>query len=187
MKKIFYLVALCFTITVVESQAQLLEFGVKGGVNFPSLNSTDNSADWDSKNGWHAGLMAKVNIPIVNIQGEVLFSHASFTLPDMEDFKNTTLAIPITAQLLLLDVFTIHAGPQFKYAVSQKLGDVDFQDQIEENTVSFVAGAGVMLGKLDFHFRFIFPSKLNINLGTITNEYKSSDWQLSLGYWFGEE
>lgn len=185
MKKLLPILTVCLLLLSVESHAKLLDFGIKGGVNFPSLNSTDDGVDFDSKSGWHAGVMAKVNIPIVSIQGEVLYSQTNFSIPGGDDFKNANLAIPITAHLSLLNIFSIHAGPQFAFATSQKLGDVDFSDQIDNKTVSFVAGAGVMLGALDVHFRFIFPSKTEIGVTDIA-EYKSNNWQLSIGYWFGE-
>lgn len=184
MRKFLFVLSVCLLVVSLDSHAQLLDFGIKGGVNFPSLNTTDGSPDWEGKTGWHGGFMARVNIPIVKVQVEALYSQTSFDVPEKDAFKNTHLAVPVTGQISFLKLFTFHTGPQFTYATSQKLGVDDFKKQIEDKTISWVAGFGVMLGSLDVHTRFIFPSSTDIKVDGSVEEFKSNNWQLSLGYWF---
>lgn len=182
MKKRISVIVLCLLMVgFAKAGDGLLDFGLKGGLNFPSLNATD-GFDWNSKVGFHAGAMVRVNIPIVNVIGEVLYSQTGFTAPETEDLKNTYLDIPITAQISLLKIITIHAGPQFSFLTSSKVGDVSIKDDIESNAFNFVAGAGVALGSLEVKGRFVFPS--GIKLSDTTTEYKNSNIQLSVGYWF---
>lgn len=184
MKKILLVLGLYLMLFSTGVNAQLMDFGIKGGVNFPSLNSTGNSVDWDGKTGWHGGVMLKLNIPIIQVQAEALYSQTTFEQPSMEDLKNSNLAIPVTAQLSFLKLFSIHTGPQFMFATSQKLGDQDFGDQIDNKSFSWVAGAGLRLGKLDVHARFVFPSNTEIDASNSVDEFKASNWQLSAGFWF---
>lgn len=183
MKKRISVVVLCLLMVgFVKAGDGLLDFGLKGGLNYPSLNTTDGDFDWDSKVGFHVGGMVRVNIPIVNVIGEVLYSQTGFTAPDSEDLKNTYLDIPITAQISLLKIITIHAGPQFSFLTSSKIGDKNIKDDIDNNAFNFVAGAGVSLGSLNIKGRFIFPSGIEIE--ETATEYKNSNIQLSVGYWF---
>lgn len=182
MKKSVSVLIACFLMIGIAKADGLLDFGIKGGVNFPSLN--DGDIEWDAKTGFHAGARLRVNIPIVAVIGEVLYSETSFTSTETDDFKKSTIEVPIVGQISLLNIITIHAGPQFNFLTSSKVGDIDFKEQIDNNTFNFVAGAGVMLGKLDIHGRFVFPAGMKVTTENVTDEYKNSNIQLSVGYWF---
>lgn len=185
MKRSLILFAVMLMTLPFALNAQLLDFGIKGGANFPSLNSTGSSSpNWSSKTGWHGGVMAKINTPIIQIQGEALYSQTSFNSPEWGDFDNATITLPITAQFNFLSVFTLHAGPQFVFVTSQKIADLDFKEQMDNEIVTFVVGAGVTLGQLDLHARFILPSTTDVNYLGAEDELRSSNFQVSLGYWF---
>ena len=53
----------------------------------------------------------------------------------------------------------------------------------ENNSFRWMAGAGVQLGPLDVHARFIFPSTTTWD--TAGAELKNSNIMISAGYWFG--
>ena len=165
-----------------SAQAQI-KFGVKGGLNLPSLNAQGGSVDLDAATGWHGGLMLELKLPIIGIQADALYSQVGVNGIDFNgtvaDLKHTTIDIPVVAKLYLLKIITIQAGPQFAFVTSSKLGDVDFKDQIDNSTVKFVAGVGVNLGPLDVTGRFIFPSSTKID----NADYKTSTIQLSAGFW----
>jgi hypothetical protein len=177
---------LLFTVLLIGSinvQAQL-KLGLKAGLNLPSLNEQGGSISLDAATGWHAGAMVEIKLPIIGIQGDVIYSQIGVNNIDLNgivgNLKHTTLAIPIVAKLYLLKIFTIQLGPQFSFVTSSKIGDFSVKDQIDSNTVDLVAGLGVSLGPLDVHGRFIFPSTTSISsLG----DYKSSVIQLSVGIW----
>lgn len=186
MKKGISIVVLClFFVAAAQAGDGLLSFGLKGGLNFPSLNAQDGAPTLDSKTGFHAGAMVKVNVILLDVKGEVLYSQTGFEGPSGEDIKNSYLQIPITAELGLLKILSIHAGPQFNYLANSKLSGDDIKDQVEDGSFSFVAGAGVHLGSLEIIGRFVFPSGYKFNeVGEAAKEYKNSNIQLSVGYWF---
>lgn len=188
MKKGISILVLClFVISVAKAGDGLINFGLKGGLNFPSLNAQDGAPTLNTKTGFHAGAMVKVNVIILDVRGEVLYSQTGFESPSGEDIKNSNLQIPITAQFSFLKILSIHAGPQFNYLASSKLSGESFKEQIDDGSFNFVAGAGVHLGSLEIMGRFIFPSGVKFQFDdaiSTASEYKDSNIQLSVGYWF---
>ena len=184
MKKV-YLIAIALVFAgAYNAQAQLLQFGVKGGVNFPSLNDTQNNLSFDSKTGWHAGLGVQVNIPIVKVGAEFLYSSNSFDVTTLgTDLKTAHFDIPVFAKLTLLKIIHIHTGPQFSFIMTAEEGGNDIKDQWDNKAFRWHAGAGVTLGPLDVHARFIFPQ--TTTLGSASEDFKNSNIQLSAMFWFG--
>ena len=102
MKKIYLLAIGLLLVGSFNAQAQLIKFGVKGGVNFPSLSSTSNAITFDNKTGWHAGAMLELNIPIVKVGAEFLYStsttNVAVVTPSMQgDIETAYFEIPVYA------------------------------------------------------------------------------------------
>lgn len=182
MKKIYTILVALLIVGTINSQAQI-KFGVKGGVNLPSLDAQGGAVNLDAATGWHGGLMLELKLPIIGIQADVLYSQVGITDIDIAgtvgDLKHTTLDIPVVVKLYLLKIITIQAGPQFAFVTSSKIGDFDVKDQIDNNTVGFVAGLGLELAMLNASARFVFPSTTTIE----SADYKTSNIQLSVGFW----
>lgn len=172
-----------------QTHAQLVKFGIKGGLNFPSLNDLDGNYTFESNNGWHAGATVLINIPVVKVGADALYSHSATTVSGTSsgDVKVYIIDIPVFAKLNFLKILSIHAGPSFSWANTATLDGVDILDGWEEQNVKFVAGAGVNLGPFDIHGRFIFPSRTNLNINNATSEIKNSNIQLSLTYFFNNK
>lgn len=183
MKTIRLILLACLAFAFSTSSAQLVKFGVKGGLNFPSINSTNGNVTFESKTGWHAGGMVQFNIPIVKVGADLMYTQDTYDVSSGETLKTSHFDIPVWGKLTLLKFITIHAGPLFSFNTDVKLEDVSLKDEWEHKSVRFFAGAGVALGPLDVHGRFIFPSTTTWqNSG---EEIKNSNIQVSLGYWFG--
>lgn len=171
-----------------QSMAQLVKFGVKAGANFPSLNDTNGNFSFDASTGYHFGAAVLVNVPIVKVGAELLYSQTGFTVPNIpDDFKVATLDLPIYAKISILKILSIHAGPSFSIVTSASMGSQDIADQWKENTFHLVAGAGVTLGALDIHGRFIFPSKIDATIPVLTTEINNSTIQLSATYYINHK
>jgi hypothetical protein len=67
--------------------------------------------------------------------------------------------------------------------MSADLAGNDIKEQWESSSFQWMAGAGVQLGPLDVHARFIFPS--NTTFANATEEIKNSNIQASVAFWFG--
>jgi hypothetical protein len=180
MKKVYLIAIALLLVGSYNAQAQL-KLGLKGGLNFPSLNEQNGTIDYNAKTGWHGGVMVEIKLPIIGIQGDILYSQTAFEIPNSDDLQNAYIDIPIVAKLYLFKILTVQAGPQFSFLTSSKLGDIDFKDDWNESNFRLVAGLGVNLGPLDIHGRFIFPAKTEI--ANTVNEFKDSNIQLSVGFW----
>lgn len=73
MKKIFsvFMIAICCLAVAIPAQAQLLKFGVKGGVNLSKLKLEGMK---DNSTGFFSALWQEVTIPIVGLGVERCFA-----------------------------------------------------------------------------------------------------------------
>ena len=180
MKKAYIIALAILLVGSLTAHAQL-KLGLKGGANFPSLNETGGNFEISNTTGWHAGGMLEIKLPILGIQGDLIYSQTGATIVNVGELKNATVDIPIVAKLYILKIITIQAGPQFSFLTSSKLDGESIKEQFDISNARFVAGVGVELGPLYAHGRFIFPSKTEFSqLGT---EVKNSNIQLSVGWW----
>jgi hypothetical protein len=184
MKKIYLIAITLILVGSLNTQAQL-KLGIKAGPSFPSLNETDGNFDITNNTGWHAGGMLEIKLPIVGIQGDIIYSQTSADVVDANNVQSTiksaTVDIPVVAKLYLLKIITIQAGPQFAFLTSSTWDDQDIKDNMSISNIRFVAGLGVSLGPIDVHGRFIFPSKTEF--ADLGSEVKNSNIQLSVGWW----
>jgi len=107
-KKLIIAVAL-FAMTVT-AQAQLVKFGLKGGVNYANQTGSEitvNSSNYDTSaiTSYHAGLVAEIKIvDKFSIQPELLYSTQGASYKNaFEEFNNELgyLSIPVMAKIYL--------------------------------------------------------------------------------------
>ena len=184
MKKIYLIAITLILVGSLNAQAQL-KLGLKAGPSFPTLNETSGTFDITNNSGWHAGGMVEIKLPILGIQGDIIYSQTSADVVDANSVKSTikssTVDIPVVAKLYLLKIITIQAGPQFAFLTSSTWDDQSIKDNMNISNVRFVAGLGVALGPVDIHGRFIFPSQTEF--ADLSGEFKNSNIQLSVGWW----
>lgn len=140
MKKIVLAVAL-LVVTSASMQAQFLRVGVKAGVNFANFSGTE--IQTDGITSYHAGLVAEVKLlDRFAIQPELLYNTQGAEYKSaLGDFKNELgyISIPVMAKIYLTDAFSIEAGPQASFLVSEK-NDFDVEDS---KTFDFAVNAGL--------------------------------------------
>ena len=167
------------------SQAQLLEFGVKGGVNFANYTGGDVSGvDFKTITSYHAGMVMELKVfENFAIQPELLYSTQGAELEGLGDqVKNELgyLSIPVLAKFYLTsNELSLELGPQASFLVSER-NEVDAND-----TNSFEFGiAGGLSYKIT---KSIFVSGRYV--AGLTDAKKDADVknsliQFSLGYMF---
>ena len=93
MKKIFsvLLIAVLGLFIAVPAQAQLIKFGVKGGLNMSKLDFK-NGPTSDNTTGFFIGPMAEVTIPVVGlgIDGALMYSQRG-----KSEWKQQGIEIPV--------------------------------------------------------------------------------------------
>ncbi len=170
MKKSF-LLAITIIGFSISSNAQDIKFGVKGGVNFSSINGNDISDDIDGRTGYHIGAVAQVGLTdMFALQPELIYSAQGIKNLDI-DYIN----IPVLLKLKFAELFSVEAGPQFGFVINDgfrtgKPQSFDFNGAL---------GAGVEFGS--------FFGQLRYSIGftdVIENaDWKNSNFQVSVGYY----
>lgn len=175
MKKLFYAVVLLFSIA---AQSQVLQFGIKGGYNNSTLSG---DGDISSLSGFHAGVFASIDLVILDVVPELVYSTqgASF---DGQDVKLNYFNVPIMARLNLLKILYVEAGPQFGFLMSAEDGGEDIKDELESTDIAIGVGAGVELfDKFDLGLRYNFGTT-DVTKGA--GDYKNNVLQIGVAYKF---
>ena len=194
MKKNFstLMIAVCCMFIAMPVQAQLIKWGVKGGVNMTKID-WDGGYDGnkDNSTGFFIGPMAEITIPIVGlgVDGALLFSQKgqkTDILGDGErytvDAKQTGLEIPVNLKYTIglgsmLGIY-FAAGPDFFFDFKEKEG-IDRKAQVGLNL-----GAGVkLIQHLQIGINYQIPLGDSFKLA---NAYgaKNKTWQISAAYLF---
>ncbi len=185
MKKIF-LAAVLFIATSATIQAQLLQLGVKGGVNFASQTGDafpEQNFDKEGITSFHAGLVAEIKLlEKFSVQPELLYSTQGATYKNaIQEFKNELgyISIPVMAKFYLTDSFSLEVGPQASFLVSEK-NDFDVEDA-ETFEFGLNAGLGFKITK-----NFFVQGRYGLGLTEASKnaDIKNSTVQLSAGFMF---
>ena len=193
MKKFFgvFMIAVCCLAMAMPVQAQLLKFGVKGGLNLSKVDWDGGYAgNKDNATGFFIGPMAEITIPIVGlgVDGALLYSQKG-----KDDGKQAGLDIPINLKYTiglgsLLGVY-VAAGPDFYFNFK---GDKTYVKEVAElknkkAQVGINLGAGVKLIKhLQIGFNYNIPFGDSYTLKTTKEAIgaKNKTWQISAAYIF---
>lgn len=190
MKKLILAVLFVFA-AATNSNAQVVQFGVKGGANFSSFNGDTGNIDYKNKTGFHVGAMAEIKIlPNFSLQPEALFSSqgAASDVDGVDDFNLDYISVPVLAKFYLItDRLSIEAGPQFSFLiddsgnVANEFGEISEGYKPKSFDFGVVGGLGLKIaGGLSAHARY------NIGLTEISKkaEAKNAVFQVGLGYLF---
>ncbi|MCI4443995.1 MAG: PorT family protein [Lentimicrobium sp.] len=180
MKKPFLLTAILLFIAF-NSQAQLLQIGVKAGINY--ANFTGSSIQTDAITSYHGGLVAEIKLlDKFAIQPELLYTTQGATYKTaLGDIKNELgyIAIPVLAKIYLSKSFSLELGPQASFLLSEK----NNFDVNNSNTFDFAIDAGLGL-KLTKHIFIEGRYVLGLTEVSPNAQAKNSVLQLSAGLMF---
>ena len=142
MKKTILITVLLLAASV-NMHAQLLQIGVKAGLNY--ANFTNATIQTDAITSYHAGLVAELKLmDKFAIQPELLYSTIGASYKNAGDeFKKELgyIAIPVLAKIYLGNSFSLELGPQASFLLSER-GDFDATDA---NTFDFALAGGLGL------------------------------------------
>jgi opacity protein-like surface antigen len=180
MKKIIVLIVLML-VSTTNVQAQLLKFGIKGGLNYANLTGTD--IQTDALTSYHIGLLAEIKVSDkFALQPEILYSTQGATYKTIVgdiDNKLGYLSIPIMAKIYFNNSVSLELGPQASFLLSEK----DAFDIENQSTFDFAvaAGLGVKITKSIFiQGRYV----LGLTEVSKNAQTKNSVVQLSAGILF---
>ena len=172
MKKSFLLI-FAFFICLNSVNAQFLNFGLKGGVNYNSngdlraftISNPSEISKFSSneETGYHLGMLAEIKLPLfLYIRPELVFTHteSSYKIEgETGKLKMDKLELPVLVGFRILKFGRLFFGPNFSYVLNTKLSvpetiesisNVDYDDL----TVSGQIGLGVNFGKIGADIRW---------------------------------
>lgn len=183
------LVAVCLGMAM-PAQAQLIKFGVKGGLNLAKADISAGTQNFKTDNftGFFIGPMAEVTIPVVGlgVDGALLFAQRGVKVNE-HSYRQNGLDIPINLKYTIglgsmLGVY-VAAGPDFFFNFS---GDNKFGSQTlskKNAQVGINVGAGVKLLKhLQVGANYNIPTGKTAEGESVS--YKTKMWQISAAYIF---
>jgi hypothetical protein len=180
--------AVLFLAVSVGMQAQLIRFGIKGGLNY--ANQTGSSITINSTNyntsaitSYHAGLVTEIKLlDSFSIQPELLYSTqgASYKTAGAE-FTNELgyLSIPVMAKIYLNKSVSLELGPQASFLLSER-NNFDVKDA---NTFDFGVAAGLGLN-ITKHIFIQGRYGLGLTDASKDAQVKNSVVQISAGLMF---
>ncbi len=167
------------------SQAQMLKFGVKGGVNFANYTGGDISGiDFKTITSYHVGAVVELKVfENFAIQPELLYSTQGSELEGFGDqIKNELgyLSLPVLAKFYLTpNKLSLELGPQASVLVSER-NEVDTNDT---NSFDFGLAGGLSYKITDGLFvsgRYV----AGLTEAKQDADVKNSVIQFSVGYMF---
>ena len=192
MKKIIsaLMIAVCIGMAM-PAQAQLIKFGVKGGVNLAKADFNKSDLKTDNFTGFFIGPMAEVTIPLVGlgVDGALLFAQRGVKVGD-ESIRQNGLDIPINLKYTIglgsaLGIY-VAAGPDFYFNFS---GDKNYGELGRLNKknaqIGINVGAGVkLLRHLQVGANYYIPFNKTAEWKEADFSYKTKMWQISAAYIF---
>lgn len=173
-------------------------FGIKGGVNFATVTGGDFDSP-DARTSFHVGVLGEM--PVTNmfsLQAEVLYSGQGFEYDfegpdgDKAEYQLNYINVPVLAKFYLFDGFSIEAGPQFGFVVSEELdlnpysddGDIELSGSpAEAKNFEFGVAAGVTF---ETPIGLFASGRYNMGVTDIIEDVdaQNSVFQIGVGYKF---
>ena len=188
------------------SYGQLVTIGPKVGISSSTVDFDELTVNGqtiesgDAKVGFHAGLFARITLLGFYIQPEALFTQSGGeiqlsenSVDDVLDYTYNKLDVPVMAGIKIGDFFRLNAGPVFSLLLSDDLsidGLGTTVDEVNDNynnaTVGYQAGAGIDISKLTFDLRYEGSlSKLTDNFtvrgSSFNTDLRNNQWVFSVG------
>lgn len=188
----FYLVLTIVAILLsLTSNAQHVNLGIKGGLNFYNINN-DNSSNYDIKTGFHLGLLGHIHLDrSIAVQPELVYSSqgAKYTLANT-DFKLNLgyINLPVMLQFMFDNGFRLEAGPQLGFLISANSEANNNNIDVKNNFKTVEFGVGLGAGYIKPSTGLGAGLRYNVGLSNINDNssVKSTNngFQLSLFYQF---
>lgn len=202
MRNVLTVAALIISVTLAGAQG--VSVGLKGGLNFPSVDAVGlgnvGTSNVENASGYHVGPFVKVKVSKLAVQAEVLYSFQETNMKIQPTVGNDFdlsqrlgyLTVPVMARLYTVAGINLQAGPQFGFllngtAETNLMGattSTDIKNSLKGTDIGFNIGAGIDLPfGLDIHARYIIGIS-DINDISGADVSRNNQIQVSIGYSF---
>jgi hypothetical protein len=176
----------------LQSQAQIFTMGPKFGISQGDVRVFDGFQGEESKIGYHVGAFARINLPIIFIQPEVLYTNTggSFSNNTFDyDVEFNRLDVPMMVGIKLGSVLRLQAGPVATYLLNGNLSSNDGSTTTklippkEEFTFGYQAGIGLDIGNLVLDLKYEGGMTNSINgYAEVPTDQRQNQLILSMGF-----
>ncbi len=187
--KLYVSMALVAMFVTGSINAQHVNLGVKGGLNLYNIHN-DNGVEYNSKAGFHLGLLGHIHInKQFAVQPELVYSQqgAKYTTSGVETKIDLGYVnIPVMFQYMFDNGFRIEAGPQLGIMVNGQSETNNVETELDDNlaAIDFALGAG--LGWIHTPSGFGVDARYNFGLSNINenSSVKSTNRGFQLGVFY---
>jgi len=208
MKKLILTLAAAFLL-IQFADAQIFQFGIKGGLGVNKLKMEDLSspdaayelATGDNVVGYHLGIQTRIKLAMLYVQPELYFNDAGGCLThdngvDIRDINIEIKRIDLSVLLgLKFGPARVGIGPVGSFVVKDEvvtsIAEIEPDASIFTSSMTwgFQAGIGLDLSKISLDVRYEGAlNKLGDSFDVGTSNFKldarPSQWVFSLGFWF---
>lgn len=199
MRKISVLLFFASMMMAMPSQAQLVKFGVKGGLNLTKMDM-DHGVDASNRTGFFFGPTMIVDLPLtgLDIDASALYDYRESKVEAYgvsENLKQQQIAIPVNVRygFGIGDVARVFAfaGPQFGFVIDKEQSIKQVADwKLKTSNFSVNVGVGAMVLKhlqatVNYNIACGKTGEITLrDTGHAISKGKSNSWQLGLAYIF---
>ena len=160
--------------------AQGLHLGIKAGTDLSEV--TGYSIQSGLKGGFMAGAFAEINLAILGIQPEVLYSQINAQGANNQSIKLQYLNIPILLNINLpIPILSLQVGPQFSTLMNKNDNlTTDGKTAFTSGDFSMIAGAQLNLLKFKGGVRYVYGFS-DINNTSGSESWKTRTFQIYIG------
>ena len=199
MRKISVLLFFASMMMAMPSQAQLVKFGVKGGLNLTKMDM-DHGLDTKNRTGFFFGPTMIIDLPLtgLDIDASALYDYRESKVEAYgvsENLKQQQIAIPVNVRygFGIGDVARVFAfaGPQFGFVIDKEQSIKQVADwKLKTSNFSVNVGVGAMVLKhlqatVNYNIACGKTGEITLrDTGHAISKGKSNSWQLGLAYIF---
>lgn len=175
-----------------QVQAQIFTMGPKFGISQGDVKVSEGFRGEDSKIGYHVGAFARINLPVIFIQPEVLYTNTGGSFSDNTfnyDVEFNRLDVPMMIGLKLGSVLRLQAGPVATYLLNGNMSSNDGSTisklipPKEDFTFGYQAGIGLDIGNLVLDFKYEGGMTNAINgYSAVPTDQRQNQLILSMGF-----
>ncbi|MEX2513105.1 MAG: outer membrane beta-barrel protein [Cyclobacteriaceae bacterium] len=171
--------------------AQVFTMGPKFGLSQANVEVSDGYKKDHSKMGYHLGVFARINTPIIFIQPEVLYTNTGGSFTDDSfnyDVDFDRLDVPLMVGIKLAGIFRLQAGPIASYMLNSDMSTNDpsistLVPPKEEFTIGYQAGLGLDIGNFLMDLKYEGPLSNSVDqFAQVPTDQRQNQLILSLGF-----